>query len=92
MGGVRWGRALTLDQPARAAEQMILSVAPSLAAWLALLIDRPWSLLLLAAGFALQAAWDFKSSGKGLLPAWFGRLRLTISAIVIASIGLVLLA
>jgi hypothetical protein len=92
MGGVRWGRALTLDQPARAAEQMILSVAPSLAAWLALLIDRPWSLLLLAAGFALQAAWDFKSAGKGLLPAWFGRLRLTISAIVIASIGFVLLA
>jgi len=92
MGGVRWGRALTLDQPARAAEQMILSVAPSLAAWLTLLIDRPWSLLLLAAGFALQAAWDFKSAGAGLLPAWFGRLRLTISAIVIASIGLVLLA
>jgi len=92
MGGVRWGRALTLAEPARAAEQMILSVAPSLAAWLALLIDRPWSLLLLAAGFALQAAWDWKSAGTGLLPAWFGRLRLTISAIVIASIALVMLA
>ncbi|MBC7281667.1 DUF3429 domain-containing protein [Hoeflea sp.] len=92
MGGVRWGRALTLAEPALAAEQMILSVAPSLAAWLALLIDRPWSLFLLAAGFALQAAWDWKSAGTGLLPAWFGRLRLTISAIVIASIALVMLA
>ena len=92
MGGVRWGRALTLAEPARAAEQMILSVAPSLAAWLALLIDRPWSLVLLLTCFAMQAAWDWKSAGNGLLPAWFGRLRLTISAIVIVSIGLVLLA
>ena len=92
MGGVRWGRALSLEDPARAAEQMILSVAPSLAAWLALLIDRPWSLLLLMAGFALQAAWDAKSAGNGLLPLWFGRLRLTISAIVIASILIMILA
>ena len=92
MGGIRWGRALSLEEPARAAEQMILSVAPSLAAWLALLIDRPWSLVLLLTCFAMQAAWDWKSAGNGLLPAWFGRLRLTISAIVIVSIGLVLLA
>ena len=33
MGGIRWGRALSLEEPARAAGQMILSVAPSLAAW-----------------------------------------------------------
>ena len=92
MGGVRWGRALSLEDPARAAEQMILSVAPSLAAWLALLIDRPWSLLLLMAGFVLQAAWDTNSARNGLLPGWFGRLRLTISTIVIASIILVMLA
>lgn len=92
MGGVRWGRALSLEQPARAAEQMILSVAPSLTAWLALLMNRPWSLLLLVAGFVLQAAWDMKAARNGLLPRWFGRLRLAISAIVVASIILVLLA
>jgi hypothetical protein len=92
MGGVRWGRALSIEEPARAAEQMILSVAPSLAAWLALLIDRPWSLLLLLTCFAVQAAWDLSSARNGLLPRWFGRLRLTISVIVIASIALVLLA
>lgn len=92
MGGVRWGRALTLDKPALAAEQMILSVAPSLAAWLALLIDRPWSLVLLLTCFAIQAAWDMSSARTGLLPSWFGRLRLAISVIVIASIALVLLA
>ncbi|WP_340162060.1 DUF3429 domain-containing protein [uncultured Hoeflea sp.] len=40
MGGVRWGAAL---QPSSGsgAERMIMSVAPSLAAWLALSIDRP---------------------------------------------------
>lgn len=92
MGGIRWGRALSLEEPALAAGQMILSVAPSLAAWLALLIDRPWSLVLLMACFALQAIWDLRSAGNGLLPHWFARLRLAISVIVIASIALVLLA
>ena len=92
MGGIRWGRALSLEEPALAGGQMILSVAPSLAAWLALLIDRPWSLVLLMVCFALQAGWDLSSARNGLLPSWFGRLRLAISLIVIASIALVLLA
>lgn len=92
MGGIRWGRALSLEDPVHAGEQMILSVAPSLAAWLALLIDRPWSLVLLLTCFAMQAAWDLSSARSGLLPRWFGRLRLAISLIVIASIALVLLA
>ncbi|MCY0093393.1 DUF3429 domain-containing protein [Hoeflea ulvae] len=90
MGGVRWGAALS-PTTGPGAERMILSVAPSLAAWLALLIDRPWSLLLLLAGFVLQGLWDVASARNGSLPAWFGRLRLTISAIVAASILLVLL-
>ena len=89
MGGVRWGRALALPDTARAARQIISSVAPSLAAWLALLLDRPWAHLLLAVAFALQAAWDVASARSGDLPVWFGRLRLVISAIVIASIALV---
>lgn len=91
MGGVRWGAALSPAALPVAGERMILSVAPSLAAWLALLIERPWSLLLLLAGFALQGAWDIMSARKGDLPPWFGRLRLVISAIVAASILVVLL-
>jgi len=89
MGGVRWGAALP-PSAGPGAERMILSVAPSLAAWLALLIARPWSLLLLLAGFALQGIWDVMSARNGSLPGWFGRLRLTITAIVMASILLVL--
>lgn len=91
MGGIRWGAVLTTAPESGAAQTLILSVAPSLAGWLALLIDRPWSLLLLLAGFVAQGAWDFASARKGQLPGWFGRLRLVISAIVAASILLVLL-
>lgn len=90
MGGVRWGAALAPSPTPTSAETMILSVAPSLAGWLALLIDRPWSLLLLLAGFVVQGAWDVASARSGALPEWFGRLRLVISAIVTASILIVL--
>ena len=51
-----------------------------------------WSLVLLLTCFAMQAVRDLSSVRNGLLPRWFGRLRLAISVIVIASIGLVLLA
>ncbi|EDQ31759.1 Protein of unknown function (DUF3429) [Hoeflea phototrophica DFL-43] len=90
MGGVRWGAALAPSAAPTSAETMILSVAPSLAGWLALLIDRPWSLLLLLAGFGLQGAWDVASARSGALQAWFGKLRLVISTIVAGSILIVL--
>jgi hypothetical protein len=96
MGGIRWGAVLS-GAPGSgaagsgAAQTLIFSVAPSLAGWLALLIDRPWSLWLLMACFVAQGAWDVASARNGQLPGWFGRLRLVISAIVGASILLVLL-
>lgn len=92
MGGVRWGAALAPSAQPLAAQTMIVSVAPSLAGWLALLIDRPWSLLLLLAGFAAQGVWDVAGARNGALPGWFGKLRMVISAIVAASIIAMLLA
>jgi hypothetical protein len=90
MGGVRWGAVLVPSAAPTPSETMILSVAPSLAGWLALLIDRPWSLLLLLAGFGLQGVWDVASARNGALPSWFGKLRLVISAVVAASVLIVL--
>jgi hypothetical protein len=89
MGGVRWGAAMQLSKGLDA-ERMILSVAPSLAGWLALLIAQPWSMILLLAGFVMQGIWDVRSARNRSLPGWFGNLRLTITAIVVASILLVL--
>ncbi|MEQ8481865.1 MAG: DUF3429 domain-containing protein [Hoeflea sp.] len=96
MGGIRWGAVLTAAPGAgpsgsAPAQTLIVSVAPSLAGWLALLIERPWSLLLLLAAFVAQGVWDVVSASRGGLPEWFGRLRLVISAIVAASILLILL-
>ncbi|WP_420410556.1 DUF3429 domain-containing protein [Hoeflea sp.] len=92
MGGIRWGAVINRAPDPEAARTLILSVAASLAGWLALLIDRPWSLVLLLLGFAAQGAWDVASARSGQLPGWFGRLRLVISAIVVVSIILVVLA
>lgn len=101
VGGIRWGAAL---QPAAfgvdrapAGRIFALSVLPSLAGWLALVMEPVFGLPFLAAAFALQGVWDaysgppaFGAAGgaragtrAGSLPLWFVRLRVTITLLVV---------
>ena len=84
LGGIRWGAALQNGPPA----VLFGSVLPSLAGFVSLLlvislprIAMPWAILVLLAGFASQAAWDYFAPGP--LPAWFVRLRILITSVVI---------
>ena len=77
LGGIRWGDAISEGRAAT----LFLSVLPSLAGFLALLIDNYNGTKILIAGFAAQAVWDFLAPGT--LPSWFINLRMMISAIVI---------
>jgi hypothetical protein len=79
LGGIRWG--LALREPDKAATpDYVLSVVPSLLAWFALMLPRPLDL----AGIGLVVlAWGFVDADlvrRGLAPAWFGPLRLLLSA------------
>lgn len=80
LGGVVWGRAVSAEDAARAADY-IVSVMPSLAGWVALIIGGTAGLLLCAAGFAAMLVFDM----KGALPDWFARLRLHLSLGAIAA-------
>lgn len=87
LGGIRWGSALR-ESGRAAALDLVLSVVPSLIAWGALALPRPFDagamgLLLLAWG-----AVDQDLPRRGLAPAWFGRLRILLSGIA----GLAMLA
>lgn len=79
LGGIRWGTWLLTPRSGPAV--VILSIVPSLAAWLLLLLSHRAAFALFAAAFLLQGAWDVAASRKGLLPPDFGRLRIVLTAV-----------
>jgi hypothetical protein len=84
LGGIRWGAALGPIDEARRAREFGISVIPSLAGFAAFFVPPHLGLSILVSGFLLQALWDVTSTDQGLLPRWFGRLRiiLTLAATV----------
>ena len=85
LGGARWGAAV---QSAAPAPGLIgLAMLPSIFGWLVLLAPAKYrvaQLLALAAALALHLAWD---CGANCLPGWYGRLRLTLTAVAVAALG-----
>ncbi|MEN3791342.1 DUF3429 domain-containing protein [Fulvimarina sp. MAC3] len=82
LGGIRWGLGLRRDatNPQR---DLILSVLPSLMGWALVLVPVPYAFAGFAVSFALQGIWDFASARMRKLPAWFARLRLVLTVVVV---------
>jgi hypothetical protein len=84
LGGVHWGLAID-DLSGRAAwTRLGGSVLPALVAWLALSIAPAPGLLLLAATFVLLLLADVLAARKRIAPRWYPRLRVPLTAIVVA--------
>lgn len=81
LGGIRWGLAIA---PSRRSQRhdLVLSVMPSLLAWVLILVPAPWIFAGFAVGFALQGVWDLLSARRGHIPAWFAKLRLILTIVV----------
>ena len=58
----------------------------ALAGWSAVFLSQPIGLILLIAGFLLQALWDVLSVEQGRLPQWFGALRMMLTVGVVLSL------
>ncbi len=86
LGGLRWGRAMSAGAPPSA---YVLAVLPSLWAYPALFLPRPWAVLALGMGFALALWFDTRADHLPATPG-FRVLRSRISAAVIAAHGLAL--
>ncbi len=84
LGGVRWGRVMSAGA---AAPGYVLAVLPSLWAFPALFLSAHWAVLALATGFALALWFDTRADAVPATPG-FRRLRVGISAAVIAAHGL----
>ena len=85
IGGVRWGLALTAPV-SRQASLFVVSVCPSLVAWLALAMPRPYDFVLLITLFLCLLVLDVQLVRQQLVPRWFGSLRLLLSTCVILSL------
>lgn len=84
LGGIRWGLATARDD-GRTVRDLVLSTLPSLAGWAALALPDAHAFALLAVAFAAQGAWDQFAVHAGQAPAWFGRLRMRLSLLVVVA-------
>ena len=87
MAGVLWGFAAKA-RGAVAAAGYAASVVPALWPFFMLGDGRTADLLVLAFGFAGLLAFDWGFVRAGLAPAWWLRLRVPVSAVVVVCLGL----
>jgi hypothetical protein len=88
VGAVHWGLALSAGKE-RASTLYLVSVLPSLAGWLALLLAPRTGLLLLIAVFVLVWAYERATLWPSLFPDWFPALRTRLTAIAVATLAIV---
>jgi Protein of unknown function (DUF3429) len=85
LGGIRWGFALRMNDPLLQTRAFVLSVGPSITAWLLLLPPTPMALVVMPVLFLLLGLAD-QTLGTVGVPAWFMRLRLWLTVIVTLSL------
>ena len=91
MSGVIWGFATRAEGRIERAGY-VLAVIPALWAFVAAFFDLRPSLLVLAAGFVGLLAIDRSMWKLGLAPPWWMRLRLMLTSVAVACLGIGALA
>ena len=85
MGAVHWGLAIAKEgAPDRLL--LVFSVVPALVAWFATLAPVMINYSVLIITFAGLCVFDSRMSGLGKAPAWYPRLRMPLTAVVILSL------
>ncbi len=91
MGGAQWGLA-TSNGKSSNWRAFSVSVVPALIAWPALFLPITWALATLSVTFAGLLAYDLWTIRRGEAPAWYGQLRLGLTAAVVLCLTLAILA
>ena len=86
LGGVHWGLAIKIPPGDGLKARLVLSVLPSLVAWVALLVGGAQGLMLLALAIAAMLWVDLRATRLGHAPLWYPKLRLPLSAIVFSAL------
>ncbi len=88
MAGAQWGLTVRAqDGSDQGWRGYAVSVLPALLAWAALAMPARIGFATLAAGFAALLAYDLWTVRRGTAPAWYGRLRVQLTAAVVLLLG-----
>ena len=90
LGGVHWGLAIAGYGPGHTANDTVrrlaVSVVPSLIGWAALFFPRPVGAVILAVAFGALVLFDVYATRNLEAPAWYPKLRLPLTSLVIAAL------
>ncbi len=95
LGGVRWGVLLAERGRFNTFGPAVVSVAPSILAWFALLLPTVAMLFILLGGLLLQYLVDSPFSpvkAGSYFPQWYPKLRLLLSVVATGSVAVALFA
>ena len=90
LGGVRWGAAMQNGVTAEQPRYLVISIIPSLLAFVALTLPITSGLVLLIIIFLSQALTDVLAVKAGQLKSWFAPLRMVLSTGVCLSLASIL--
>jgi len=85
LGGIRWGIALLAREGDRQRD-ITLSIVPPVIGWIAVMVPPPLTYVFLAAAFAAQGAWDSLTLTPETVPAWYRRVRIQLTILVVAAL------
>ena len=81
MGAIHW--AVTISNAGKhRSNSLVVSVAPALAAWSALLLAEIFALAILLVGFILLITYDLAVAKSQALPNWYIAMRIRLTFIV----------
>jgi len=81
MGAIHWGAAIA-NAARQHSKDLVVSVVPALAAWLALLLPEIFALVILFVGFILLITYDLAVAKSQALPNWYLSMRIRLTFIV----------
>ena len=59
---------------------------PPLIGWIAVIVPPPLTFVFLAVAFAAQGAWDSLTLTPETVPAWYRRVRIQLTILVVAAL------
>ncbi len=89
LGGIHWGLAIAsrdYGDQRQIRTRLVVSVLPSLTAWVALLFPVNISLFILAASIAAMLWVDLQATQAGFAPPWYPKLRIPLTCVVVAAL------
>lgn len=91
LGGIRWALAFA-DVDGSGRRDLVLSAVPVAIAPAMFFISTPAVFGALAAAFAALGAWDSLAAHSSIAPAWYGRLRIQLTAVIVVALVLAFVA